>query len=88
MKIAPVADVKARFSEYLKSSREGPIVVTRNGKAVAVILSVDDEEELERLILAYSPKFRSLLDAARKQIAEGGGIAHEDFWRDAEAESR
>jgi len=37
MKIAPVADVKARFSAYLKASTEGPIIVTRHGKPVAVI---------------------------------------------------
>ena len=61
MKIAPVADVKARFSSYLKESESGPIVVTRNGKAVAVLISMEDEEELERIILAYSPKFQSIL---------------------------
>ena len=38
MKIASVADVKARFSEYLKESEKGAVVVTRNGRPVAVIL--------------------------------------------------
>ena len=38
MKIASVADVKARLSAYLKESEAGPVVVTRNGKAVAVLL--------------------------------------------------
>ena len=65
MKIAPIADIKARFSLYLKESEEGPIVVTRNGKPVAVLLSVGDEEELERLVLAYSPKFQGILQAAK-----------------------
>jgi prevent-host-death family protein len=72
MKIAPVAEVKARFSAYVKASAEGPIVVTRNGKPVAVLLAMEDEEDLERLILTYSPKFRALLEAAREQIREGG----------------
>jgi len=84
MKIAPVADVKSRFSAYLKASEEGPVIVTRNGKPVAVLLSMEDEEELERLILAYSPKFQSLLQKAKKEIQEGGGIAHRDFWQDIE----
>jgi len=35
MKIASVADIKARLSSYLKASATGPVVVTRNGKAVA-----------------------------------------------------
>jgi prevent-host-death family protein len=86
MKIASVAEVKAKFSGYLKMSERGPVVVTRNGKPVAVILSVSDEEEIERLVLAYSPKFQSILEVAEKQIREGEGIAHEDFWREVESE--
>ena len=43
---------------YLKASTEGPVVVTRNGKAVAVLLAVTDDDELERLLLAHSPKFQ------------------------------
>jgi prevent-host-death family protein len=88
MKIASVADVKARLSAYLKESQEGPVIVTRNGKPVAVLLAVTDEDELERLVLAYSPKFRAILDKSRRQIEETGGIPHEDFWRDVEAENR
>jgi len=52
---------------------------------VAVLLSVEDEDEVERLVLAYSPKFQSVLQAARQQIREGGGIRHEDFWQEVEA---
>jgi prevent-host-death family protein len=88
MKIASVADVKARLSAYLKESQEGPVVVTRNGKAVAVLVAVTDEDELERLLLAHSPKFQALLDKSRRQIEETGGIPHDVFWREVEAESR
>ena len=87
MKVAPVAEVKARFSAYLKVAVEGPVVVTRHGKPVAVLLSVEDEDELERLVLAYSSKFRAILDAARQQIRETGGIEHEEFWRQVETET-
>jgi prevent-host-death family protein len=87
MKIASVADMKARLSAYLKASEEGPIVVTRNGKPVAVLLGIEDEDELERLVLAYSKRFRSVLEAARQQIREGGGIPHEQFWQEVEAET-
>ena len=82
MKIASVADVKARFSAFLKESKRGPVIVTRNGKPTAVLVSVEDEEEIERLTLAYSPKFQKILTLARQQIQEKGGIRHEDFWRE------
>jgi prevent-host-death family protein len=87
MKIAPVAELKAQFSAYLKSSAEGPIVVTRHGKPVAVLLSIEDEDELERLVLAYTPKFQGILEAARDQIRETGGVRHEEFWQEMEAET-
>src|SRR5207245_9709540 len=88
MKIASVADVKARLSAYLKDSQEGPVIVTRNGKAVAVLLAVTDEDELERLVLAHSPKFQALLDTSRRRIEKTGGIPHDVFWRPVEAASR
>ena len=88
MRIASVADIKARLSTYLNQSRQGPVIVTRNGKAVAVLLAVTDDGELERLVLAHSPKFRAILDKSRRQIEETGGIPHDLFWREVEAESR
>jgi antitoxin (DNA-binding transcriptional repressor) of toxin-antitoxin stability system len=64
------------------------VVVTRNGKPVAVLLAVTDEDELERLMLAHSPKFQAILEKSRRQIEETGGIPHDVFWREVEAESR
>lgn len=88
MKIASVADVKARLSAYLKEAEKGPVVVTRNGKAVAVLVRVADDDELERLVLAHSPKFQALLDKSRRQIEETGGIPHDRFWREVKTEAR
>ncbi len=88
MKIAPVADVKARFSRYLEQSEEGPIIVTKNGRPVAVLVSVTDEEELERLVLAHTPRFRRLLDAAERRIGRTGGITHKEFWAGVRASAK
>ena len=84
MKIASVADIKAHFSAYLRTAARGPVVVTRSGKPVGVLLAIDDEEELERLVLAYSPRLRTILDAARQRVRAGAGIRHEDLWKDLE----
>ena len=88
MKIASVADIKARLSAYLRASAAGPVVVTRNGKAVAVLVGVDDDEELERLLLAHSRKLRAILDAADRRIDKGAGISHEEFWHRVESRTR
>ena len=86
MKIASVADVKARFSSFLRESKEGPVIVTRNGKPVGVLLPMEDEEEIERLLLAYSPQLSKILASARRQIQSSGGISHKDLWEETEGE--
>ena len=86
MKIASVADIKARLSAYLKASAEGPVVVTRNGKAVAVLVAVADDDDLERLLMAHSPRLQAILAAARQRIEEGKGIPHDQFWEKVEKE--
>jgi len=87
VKIAPVADVKARFSSYLEQSQKGPVIVTKNGRPVAALVSVGDEEELERLVLAHTPRFRRLLDAAEKRIRRGRGIKRDEFWTSVRAKT-
>jgi prevent-host-death family protein len=87
MKVVSIADVKAHFSAYLKASKKGPVIVTRNGKPVAVLLAAGDDAELERLIMAYSPKLQAILGAARKRFRSGAGIPHEAFWQKIEAET-
>ena len=84
MKIASVADVKTRLSAYLKQCEEGPVIITRNGRPVAVLVCPLDEEDLERLILAYSPRFRRLLNDAQERIQQTGGLSHEQFWKENE----
>jgi prevent-host-death family protein len=81
MRIAPLADVKARLSAYLdECGAEGPVVITRNGKAAAVLLVPYDDDDLERLMLGRSPRFQALLDRSRQSIKEGKGLSETAFW--------
>jgi PHD/YefM family antitoxin component YafN of YafNO toxin-antitoxin module len=59
-------------------------VVTRNGRPVAVIVGVQDEEEIERLLMAYSPHLRAILERSRQQIREGQSLSEEEFWSQME----
>jgi prevent-host-death family protein len=85
MKIASVAEIKSQFSAFLKATAGGPVVVTRNGKPVAVIVGVQDEDEIERLLMAYSPRLQAILEESRKQIREGEILNHEEFWSEVKA---
>lgn len=81
MRIAPLADVKARLSAYLdECGDEGPVVITRNGKPVAVLLVPFDDDDLERLMLSRSKRFQTLLDRSRQSINEGEGLSEKAFW--------
>jgi prevent-host-death family protein len=80
MKIASVAEVKSQLSAFLKASEGGPVVVTRNGRPVAVIVGVQDEDEIERLLMAYSPRLRGILERSRQQYREGQWLGEEEFW--------
>jgi prevent-host-death family protein len=77
-------DAKYHFSALLKTSEQGPIIVTRNGMPVAVLVGVQDEDEIERLVMAYSPRLRTIVEKSRRQIRAGHGIEHEKFWSDIE----
>lgn len=65
MKIWPVQDAKARFSELLDTSlREGPQVVSKRGTEVAVLVPINVWKRLQQgarptlkeLLLADSPR--------------------------------
>ncbi len=82
MRIAPLADVKARLSAYVdECGTEGPIVITRNGKAVAVLLVPNGDDDLERLLLGRSPRFQAMLARSRQSIKEGEGLSEKVFWK-------
>ena len=89
MSIATLADVEARLSAYLKQcATQGPVVIARNGKAVAVLLAPRDEDDLEHLLLSRSPRLQALLDKSRRSISAGKGLSHDAFWRAVGARSR
>jgi prevent-host-death family protein len=82
MRIASVADVKARLSAYLEECEsKGPVVITRNGKPVAVLLSPADDDDLEQLVLSRSPRFKAILSKSRKSIKAGRGLSRNEFWK-------
>jgi len=85
MKIASIADVKAKFSAYVKASDHGPVVITRNGKAVAALVPLTGDDDLERLMLGYSPRLRAILSDAKKRLQSGRAVPHDKLWKEVSA---
>ena len=84
MKTASVTKVAAQFNDYLEASREQPVVVTRNGKPVAVLVSVSNRTEAEQFSRGHPRSLRSIFQQATEQIEQRGGIPNEQFWRKVE----
>jgi prevent-host-death family protein len=84
MTIASLAEVKAKFSAYIEACKTSPVVVTKNGKPTAVLVSVSDQDDLDSILLACSPRFQKLLERSNRQIDKSGGIPHDEFWQRVE----
>ncbi|MEG3935812.1 MULTISPECIES: type II toxin-antitoxin system Phd/YefM family antitoxin [unclassified Microcoleus] len=80
MKIVSLAEIIAKFADYLNADRGEPILITENGQPVAAMTLIKDPEALERFLLANNPKFNQILDKSRQSLKEEGGVKSEDFW--------
>ena len=81
MKIAPLAEVKDRLSAYIDAARESAIVVTRNGKPVALLTPIREDDDLDRLLLAHDPQFVRLLERARERVRGRRYLTNAQFLR-------
>ena len=86
MTTATISEVKSRLGEFVKASENEPIVLTRKGKPVAVLLGGKNDEEIERLMMACSPKLRRIMSRSEAQIKAGRGIPEDEFWAKVDAE--
>jgi antitoxin (DNA-binding transcriptional repressor) of toxin-antitoxin stability system len=56
-------------------------VVTRNGKPVALLTPIREDDDLDRLLLAHDPQFVRLLERARERVRTGRYLTSDQFWR-------
>ena len=84
MRIAPVAEVKSKFSQYLSECHNGAVVVTKNGKPTAALVPINNDDDLERIVLSQSKMLQRLLERSGKKIRSKGGLRHDEFWAEME----
>ncbi len=91
MTVIPLADAKARLSAVLDEVRDTHerVVITRNGRPEAVIMSVSDLEALEETLdLLSTPGALDEIRAAEAEIAQGEAIGAEELQRQMEQRVR
>ena len=70
MKIESLREVKNNLSRVIQGlPQTGPVLITKNGKASAVLLPVDEETDLETLLLSSNSRFWALFDRAAESKA-------------------
>ena len=62
-------------------------MVTKHGKPAVVMMSVN-EDELERLMLYRSPRFRQLAESAEEEYRAGNSIPAEEFWKQVDEDNQ
>jgi len=72
MRVVPMNEVKNQLSRYLKLSMREDIVVTKNGRAAAVLHGVTDED-LEDFLFESDPRFIARIESLRRQYQLDGG---------------
>ena len=63
------SDARSRFGELLNAAQAEPVLVRRNGRDVAVVLSVADYARLTEEQLATSPAVKAVHAATTKRFA-------------------
>ena len=83
-RVIPLADAKARLSAVLDDVRDthDRVVITRNGRPEAVIISVSDVETIEETLdLLSTPGAIDKIRTGEAQIAHGEGIGADGLRR-------
>ncbi len=75
MRTLPISDVKARLPELVSSveQREEEVVVTRNGRPAAILVSYTDYERLRQTLEVLSdPELMRQIRQSRRFYGKGG----------------
>ena len=73
MEILNASDAKREFGEMLLKVQKEPLGINKNGKPVAVILSISEYEELEQLRETFLQKAldKGMADYAAGNVSDG-----------------
>ncbi len=74
MKEVPLSEVKDDLSRYLREAEQGPVVITRHGKAAGVLIGFESEDDWFDFRLENDPRFLERIRKARTSLRSGRGV--------------
>ena len=75
MKTIEMAEATEPLSEYVRRTRRETLIVTRNGRPVAVLTPIGTRSDLENLAVSDDPEFRALIERSRRLYPPGSGLS-------------
>jgi len=75
-------EAKTQFGELLLKAQRAPVQINKNGKPVAVVISMDDYEAIEALKLNL---LQSRVTKAKAEIKSGNTIDGDSFFKELES---
>ena len=85
MKIESVWVVRNRLSETIKTLPRGPVIITKNGRPCAALVSLDEGVDLEAFLVANNPRLVAFVERA---MAQAGGIPLREVEREISKRER
>ena len=80
MKTVDVTKATASLAEYARRASKEPIVVTRGGKPLAVLVVIKNAD-LEAAALSTNPTFVALIKRSRARLKSAGGFSSNEMRR-------
>lgn len=80
VRIVELADAKEPLSEYARQAESGPIILTRQGDIVAIVIAVENADS-ETVALSTNSDFMALIERSRLRQQKQGGLTSEEMRR-------
>jgi prevent-host-death family protein len=87
MKTIEFVKANLPLSDYTKKVKKEPVIVTKEGKPVAALVSITNAD-IETVSLSSNPKFIALIERSRAKQKNEGGISTEEMRRRLEKPGR
>jgi prevent-host-death family protein len=69
-----LSEATGSLSEYARRARRETLVLTRNGRAVAAVVPLDEDDYFS-MRLASDPEFIAIIERGRAQYKAQGGVS-------------
>ncbi len=87
MRKLKMSEATASLAEYTRDLKQGPLVVTVNGKPVAALVPIEGMD-WESLCVGTSPIFLDIIERSRRRFEAEGGIPSKELRLDFAKDSK